>query len=110
MGIDYGKLGQRLKKCRREANLTQEQLAELCDVSSTYVSHIETGIAKVSLDVLHRISLALSVTPDYFLLDTVKPPDYVMGEIASLLKKCDPQTLYTASKLIETLVSIQNEK
>ena len=103
-------LGKKIYQLRKLSGMTQEQLAELCDISSTYISHIETGIAKVSLDVLHRISLALSVTPDYFLLDTVKPPDYVMGEIASLLKKCDPQTLYTASQLIETLVSIQNEK
>ncbi len=110
MGIDYGKLGQRLKKRRRELGLTQEQLAECCDVSSTYISHIETGIAKVSLEVLYRVSVALQVTPDYFLLDTVKPPDYIKGEIASLLKKCDQQTLYTASKLIEALVAIQNEQ
>lgn len=110
MEIDYGKLGQRLKQRRREAKLTQERLAELCEVSSTYISHIETGIAKVSLDVLYRISVALSVTPDYFLLDTVKPPAYVKGELATLLEKCDRQTLYTATKLIETLVSIQGKK
>ena len=107
MGIDYGKLGLRVKKRRREMGLTQERLAECCDVSSTYISHIETGIAKVSLEVLYRVSVALQVTPDYFLTDTTKSPAYIRGELSDLLDKCDPQTLYTAEKLIETLLTIQ---
>lgn len=107
MGIDYGKLGLRLKKRRREMGMTQERLAEYCDVSSTYISHIETGIAKVSLEVLYRVSVALQVTPDYFLTDTIQSPGYIRGELSNLLDKCNPQTLYTAEKLIEPLVSIQ---
>lgn len=109
MGIDYKKLGQRLKKRRRELGMTQERLAEYCDISSTYVSHIETGIAKVSLDVLYRISVILQVTPDYFLIDTTKALAYVRGELSDLLDKCDPQTLYTAEKLIEALIEIQKD-
>lgn len=109
MGIDYSKLGLRLKKRRKELGLTQERLAEYCDVSSTYISHIETGIAKVSLEVLYRVSIALKVTPDYFLVDTVRNPAYVKGELSDLLNKCNPQTLYTAGKLIETLLTIQEE-
>ena len=109
MGIDYKKLGLRLKKRRRELSLTQERLAEYCDISSTYISHIETGIAKVSLEVLYRISVVLHVTPDYFLMDTTKPPTYIKGELSDLLDKCNPQTLYTAEKLIETLLTIQRD-
>lgn len=109
MELDYGKVGKRLKKRRKEMSLTQERLAEYCDVSSTYISHIETGIAKVSLDVLYRVSVVLEVTPDYFLVDTIKPPTYVRSELSDLLEKCNPHTLYTAGKLIETLVAIQDE-
>lgn len=107
MGIDYEKLGLRLKKRRKELRLTQERLAEYCDVSSTYISHIETGIANVSLEVLYRMSVALKVTPDYFLVDTIKTPAYVKSELSDLLAKCNPQTLYTAGKLIEALLAIQ---
>ena len=110
MEINYRKIGQRMKKRRKELSLTQEKLAEYCDVSSTYISHIETGIAKVSLDVLYRVSVVLETTPDYFLVDTIKSPEYVKRELSELLDKCTPETLYTAGKLLETLVSIQNEK
>ena len=108
MELDYQKIGLRVKKRRKEMSMTQERLAEYCDVSSTYISHIETGIAKVSLEVLYRISVALQATPDYFMIDTVKTPYYLKSELSVLLDKCTPQTLHTATKLIETLVSIQN--
>lgn len=110
MKLDYKKIGKRLKKRRKEMAMTQERLAEHCDVSSTYISHIETGIAKVSLEVLYRVSVALHTTPDYFLVDTIKAPEYVKSELSILLDKCNPKTLYTAEKLIETLVSIQEKE
>lgn len=108
MDLDYGKIGRRVKKRRRERGLTQEQLAEYCDVSNTYISHIETGIARVSLEVLYRVSCALQTTPDYFLVDSTRAPAYVRGELVELLDRCDSRTLYTAEKLIETLLSIQD--
>lgn len=108
MDIDYKKAGTRVKLRRREKNLTQEQLAELCDVSNTYISHIETGIAHVSLDVLYKIGLALETTPDYFLVDTVKSAHYVNQELSRLLEQCTPDTLYTITKLIEVLLDAQN--
>ena len=109
MKLDYKKIGKRVKKRRKELAMTQERLAEHCDVSSTYISHIETGIANISLEVLYRVSIALQTTPDYFLMDTIKSPVYITGELSALLEKCNPKTLYTVGKLVETLVSIQNE-
>lgn len=107
MDIDYVKAGKRVKQRRREKNLTQEQLAELCDVSNTYISHIETGIAHVSLEVLYKIGLALDSTPDYFLMDTVKTTPYLNHELSRLLEKCTPDTLYTVTKIVETLIEGQ---
>lgn len=55
MGIDYIKLGKNIKYCRKQKNITQEQLAEALDLSSGFVSQIERGVGRMSLDTLINI-------------------------------------------------------
>ena len=44
--MDTKKIGAFLKQCRKEKNLTQEQLAEKFEVSARTVSRWETGISQ----------------------------------------------------------------
>lgn len=66
--MDYKRLGKRIKEERLKKDMTQEQLAESIDVSGVYISHIECGSAKPSLDTLIKICNALGTTPDFFLI------------------------------------------
>ena len=50
--MDYYKIGEQIRKCRRAHGLSQEQLAEQVGISVTHMSHIETGNTKLSLPVL----------------------------------------------------------
>ena len=50
--MDTKKIGAFLKQCRKEKNLTQEQLAEKFGVSSRTVSRWETGINMPDLSIL----------------------------------------------------------
>ena len=43
MQIDYISLGSRIKEVRKNQDLTQEQLAELADLSTTHISNIENA-------------------------------------------------------------------
>lgn len=52
---------------RWERGLSQEQLAEKVWISTTHMSHIETGSTKLSLPVLVDIAGALSVSVDEIL-------------------------------------------
>ena len=56
MNIDYKLIGERIKLERKKKNLTQEVLAEKLDVSIGYVSQVERGITKISLELLGAIS------------------------------------------------------
>lgn len=67
MNLDYKAIGARVKNFRRERNLSQEKLAELVDVSVPYMSNIETGKKKLSMQVLVNLSVALNATPDELL-------------------------------------------
>ena len=61
MELDYRAIGKRIKIARIQANLKQEKLAEIINVSPTHLSNIETGTTHVSLQALVRIANALSV-------------------------------------------------
>lgn len=64
MELDYKAIGKRIKIARIKADLTQERLAELIDISPTHLSNIETGTTRVSLNTIISIANALSVTGD----------------------------------------------
>lgn len=54
--MDTKKIGAFLKKCRKEKNLTQEQLAEKFEVSARTVSRWETGINMPDLSILVQLA------------------------------------------------------
>ena len=60
MHIDYKLIGERIKKIRKACGLTQEILAEKLNVSIGYISQVERGITKISLDLLAAISSILA--------------------------------------------------
>ena len=60
MAIAYRRtVGQQIRSYRKEAGLTQEQLAEKASLSYKYLGEVERGIVNVSLDSLMRIAKAL---------------------------------------------------
>ncbi|MCC8106722.1 MAG: helix-turn-helix domain-containing protein [Clostridiales bacterium] len=58
-------IGSRIKLARKSKKLTQEQLAELVNVSSHYIYEIEQGRKTMSLDTLEKISSELHISLDY---------------------------------------------
>ena len=59
MNVDYKLIGSRIKAQRKIKGITQEFLAEKLEVSIGYVSQVERGITKISLDLLGRMSSIL---------------------------------------------------
>lgn len=54
-------IGLNILHYRKEKGLTQEQLAEKCSISRTYMQKIETAACSCSLDTLIDIAGALDV-------------------------------------------------
>ncbi len=72
--INYKALGRRVRESRKAQGLTQEMLAERCDVSLSFIGHIERGTRTASIQTLVAISEALSVSLDYLLADSMTSP------------------------------------
>jgi transcriptional regulator with XRE-family HTH domain len=50
-----------LKLLRIQKGLSQEALAELCDLHRTYVSSVERGERNITVDNMERLAIALGV-------------------------------------------------
>lgn len=92
MEIDYIGIGKRIRKRRKQLRLTQQQLAEMANLSDTNISHIERGATKLSLPSLISITNALNTTTDYLLMDVINNSESEFKkEFAELLKDCSKE-------------------
>jgi transcriptional regulator with XRE-family HTH domain len=66
-GMDYSALGKRVRIRRKALGLTQEKLAEIVDVSTSFIGHIERGTRKLSVETLYELCKALDVSADYLM-------------------------------------------
>ena len=54
-GFEAFKLGVMIQELKKESGLTQEQLAEKCGTTKTYISRIENNASDIRLSTLMRI-------------------------------------------------------
>ena len=54
-------LGEAIRSYRKQADLSQEKLAEKADLHPVYVSAVERGAKTISMDALVRIAKALKI-------------------------------------------------
>jgi len=87
--LDYIQLGSRIKKQRTSSHMTQEQLANIVDVNTSNISHIERATTKVSLPTLVKIANALNVSLDQLVCDSLPVSEiYIEKDIAAILDDC----------------------
>jgi transcriptional regulator with XRE-family HTH domain len=60
---DHAAFGNAIRHARKEIGLSQEALAELCDLDRTYISGIERGHRNPSLTNILKIAQALDARP-----------------------------------------------
>lgn len=54
-------IGEKIRMLRKEKKLSQRDLADLCGISNTYISDMETGRTNPSLKTLQKLRMALEV-------------------------------------------------
>ncbi len=104
MELDYKAIGKRIKIARIKADLTQERLAEMVEISPTHMSNIETGTTRVSLTAIVSLANALSVTVDDLLCDSVvKSKVQFEKDIAGILADCDEYEIRIVKDMAQAL-------
>ena len=94
--LNYKLVGQRIRAMRKKRGMTQEQLAELAEISPQHCSGIETGAAKVSLPALVKIANALNASMDELLLDSISAVEKpsLMKEVETVFGDATPDETY----------------
>ncbi len=81
--MDLKNIGANVKKLRLERNLTQAKLAELANISTVHMSHIETGSVSMSLESLLELSRALHTSPNRILIGEYQLSDAETVQMAN---------------------------
>jgi len=68
------RLGEKIKRRRKQLALSQGELAEKVGVNSTHLSRLEGGKYQPSVDVLKRVAEELGVSADYLLSNEDEEP------------------------------------
>ena len=55
--------GKVLREMREINNISQEKLAEYCDLDRTYISLLERGLRQPTITTIFKLSKALNISP-----------------------------------------------
>lgn len=109
MELDYIALGLRIAQRRKQAGIKQNILAEKLGISNNYLSGIERGREKPSLEILVKLCNALQVTPDYLLMGNMYSNN-VPQNIIDGLRMCSEEDIKLLSVIMQHLVERRGEK
>ena len=107
--INYPEIGARIRRQREHIGLTQEQLGEACDLSSSFIGHIERGSRKLSVESLYKLSSVLGVSVDYLLFGRMLQETSLPSEISSVLQGNDQMQLQHFWRAVKVLAYHMDE-
>lgn len=104
--INYKDIGKRIKIARIRCDLSQAKLAAAMNITSSHLSNIETGNAKLSLPTLVRIANVLNVSIADILCDNLKrAKEAYCNECNILLSDCSEYEVRIITDLISSTIS-----
>ena len=100
-------LGEKIKRVRKSRGITQEQLAEMIDISPRSLSNIEVGGCFVKSETLEKILEALNITTEeLFANEHIKTNIELLKDIDIYLNKVknDNKTLGKIYRILKCIV------
>lgn len=97
-------MGKRISERRKDMKLSQEELAELAEVSPQLLSTAERGTKALRPENLLKISTALGVSVDYILTGEIIDKD--LSIISDKLKNASSTQLRSIEKIIDECIKL----
>lgn len=112
MALNYSNIGRKIREIRKLNQLSQAMLSEMIDKSPTYISYIENGRKKMSLDTFVQIAHSLNIPTDLLLSGQVKSASKIAShEITMILSDCDTYERLIIVEMVKALkANMQNHK
>lgn len=111
MILNYKMIGKRIQKMRLKKCLTQEKLAEMADLSVSYISYIETAKKKASLESLVKLGIIFDVTVDTFLYGSLKVSSNIYElDLVHIVSEFDYQEKHLIFELAKAIEKCREHK
>ncbi len=105
MSVDFSLIGARIKSERKANKKTQEWLAEQIDVSVGYISQIERGITKISLETLAEICSVLNSDMAYLVAGSAKKQnEYLQNKISEKFSQLNERDKHLIINLMDSMI------
>lgn len=96
----YTRFGRQLRTARRDAGLTQEEVAERVGLTRTSITNIERGMQHISLRQLYLLAAAVGLQPAQLLPDHDGAIEELLPEHALKALKKDAEGLDFAARVL----------
>ena len=108
MAIDYQIIGRRLQDSRKAQNMTQEALAEQVGITVVYLSKVENGRVRPTLELLDSLCDKLRLNLATLLTGVqIQEDSYANERVVALLRSCSPDIKEAALDILERLSIIK---
>lgn len=98
-------LGERIRHLRKARGLTQEQLAQAAGISDKYLSEVERGASKVSVEILDKIATGLNIgIQDILSLTSEEDRGQLESYLFRLIKGASDEQLATLHRVIRAIL------
>jgi len=96
-------LGSRIRKERINKEWSIEQLAELMDISPSFLASVERGEKSLSIEKLYKASITLGVSTDYLIMDNfpINSRDESLNLLLSDLNDKEYASMYDIIKTVK---------
>lgn len=103
--LDLNKnVGLKIKQCRNNLGITQEELADAIGISQSYLGQVERGVRGINIENLIKTANALDVSADYLLSDYLtKNINDLDAKWSNIIKGKAPQDKETYISLVKDL-------
>ena len=106
--LDYQKIGRKIRAARLEKGWSQDRLSEKCNISLSFMGHIERGTRIMSMDTFVALCNELEISADYLLWDIIRPSDPILLNILNGVKTKDAATYSHYVQSIKAIAEIMS--
>lgn len=101
-------VGTNIREIRKQKKMTQEELAEKCDLQTSYLAGVERGDRNITLSTLEKITTGLEINAiDLFELET--PIKILPVETEQLIHLFADQLKTKSDREIQLVIKIAND-
>lgn len=95
-------VGLRIREVRELLNMTREQFSEICDISSSFLSAVESGKKSVTSRTLYKICTSVNISADYIIRGNQQ--GFESDMVVEMLRTMDDQSKAHAVRILREYV------